>query len=72
VTLLIGLGVGFFITKKIFEKQLRDNPIINEQMIRTLYAQVGKKPKETEVRKIMNMMLQQQQLPGNKKIKNRQ
>jgi hypothetical protein len=66
VALVIGIIISFLVTKRLFEKQIRENPLVNEQMIRTLYSQVGKKPKETEVKKIMNMMLRQQQLPKNK------
>ena len=34
--LIIGGALGFYFTKKKFEKELRENPPINEKMIRAL------------------------------------
>ena len=60
VYLLIGAAIGavvsFFLTKKNFEKQLKDNPPINEKMIRAMYAQMGRKPSEAQIRQIMKTM----------------
>ena len=36
VGLVIGLIAGFLISKKMVQKQLKDNPPINEEMIKTL------------------------------------
>ena len=36
IGLIVGIVVGFFIAKKIFQKQLKENPPINEEMIKTL------------------------------------
>ncbi len=60
VGLLVGGGLGFFITKRIYDKQLRENPPINENMIKMLYSQVGRKPSEAQVRAIMKSMGLQQ------------
>ena len=54
--LIIGLVIGFFVSKKVFEKQLKDNPPINEKMIRAMYAQMGRKPSEAQIRQIMKSM----------------
>lgn len=60
VYLLIGAAIGavvsFFLTKKNFEKQLKENPPINEKMIRAMYAQMGRKPSEAQIRQIMKSM----------------
>ncbi|HKM23915.1 MAG TPA: YneF family protein, partial [Erysipelothrix sp.] len=32
----IGAIISFFVTKKMFEKQVRENPPINEKMIRAM------------------------------------
>ena len=37
VGVIIGLVLGFFLTKKYFEKQMRENPPINEKMIRAMF-----------------------------------
>ncbi len=65
--LLVGIGasligglVGFIVTKKIFEKQLEKNPPINENMIRAMYQQMGRKPTESQIKSVMQAMKRQQ------------
>ncbi|MCF0227418.1 MAG: YneF family protein [Malacoplasma sp.] len=52
----IGLGIfiGFKIAKNMFRKQMKENPPITEEQIRAMYAQMGRKPSESQVRQIMN------------------
>ena len=57
---LIGFLVGFIVTKKIFEKQLQKNPPINENMIRAMYLQMGRKPTESQIKSVMQAMKRQQ------------
>ncbi|MDE8164759.1 YneF family protein [Erysipelothrix rhusiopathiae] len=52
----VGALIAFFVTKKIFEKQLKENPPINEKMIRAMYMQMGRKPSEAQIRQIMKSM----------------
>lgn len=54
--LIIGGILGFFFTKRNFEKQLKENPPINEKMIRAMYMQMGRKPSETQIKQIMKSM----------------
>ena len=54
--LLVGLVAGFFITKAIFEKQLKKNPPINRNMIKALSSQMGRKPSEKDINRIMESM----------------
>ena len=54
--LVVGAVVSFFVTKSRFEKQLKENPPINEKMIRAMYAQMGRKPSESQIRAIMKSM----------------
>ncbi|MFU0251972.1 YneF family protein [Spiroplasma sp. Moj] len=54
--LIIGGVLGFLITKKIVQKQLRDNPPITEKQIRAMYMQMGRKPSEADIKKVMNSM----------------
>ena len=56
---LIGAAISFFLTKRMFEKQQRENPPINEKMIRAMYAQMGRKPSEAQIRAIMKTMGQE-------------
>lgn len=53
IALIVGAIIGFFITKKFFEKQLRENPPINEKQIRAMYLQMGRKPSEAQIRATM-------------------
>ena len=56
---IVGAIISYFVTRKQFEKQLKENPPINEKMIRTMYAQMGRKPSEAQIRQIMKSMGQQ-------------
>lgn len=53
---LVGGGLGWYFTRKAIEKQLKENPPINEKMIRAMYAQMGRKPSEAQIRQIMKSM----------------
>jgi len=52
----IGAVVAYFLARKSFEKQLKENPPVNEKMIRAMYAQMGRKPSESQIRAIMKSM----------------
>lgn len=64
VCLVIGLLLGFYIAQKIFKKQLRENPPINEEQIRAMYSQMGRKPSEQQVKQIMGMFKRQGDKPN--------
>ncbi len=55
---VIGLIAGFFIAKYYFEKQIKENPPVNEKMIRAMFLQMGRKPSEKQIRQVMNSMNQ--------------
>lgn len=54
--IIIGGGIGFFFTKKMFEKQLRENPPVSEKMIRAMFLQMGRKPSESQIKSVMRSM----------------
>ena len=63
--LLLAIGMfiaggiaGFFITRYIFQKQLRENPPVNEKMIRAMFRSMGRTPSEKQIREIMRNMNQ--------------
>lgn len=57
VLALAGGGVaGFFIARYIFQKQIRENPPVNEKMIRAMFRSMGRTPSEKQVREIMRSM----------------
>lgn len=53
VGLIVGGFLGFFFTRKKFEKELKENPPINEKMIRAMFLQMGRKPSEAQIKQIM-------------------
>ena len=56
--ILIGGGLGFYLNRKKFMKELKENPPINEKMIRAMYMQMGRKPSEAQIKQIMKSMEQ--------------
>ena len=56
VTIIVGGIAGFFITRYIFQKQLRENPPVNEKMIRAMFRSMGRTPSEKQIREIMRNM----------------
>ena len=56
VGLLIGGALGFYFTKKKFEKELKENPPVNEKMIRAMFMQMGRKPSEAQIKAVMTSM----------------
>lgn len=58
ITLLVGGVAGFFLSRIYFKKYLDKNPPINENMIRAMMGQMGRKPSEKQVRQVMQSMKQ--------------
>ena len=56
VGLVIGGILGFYFTRKKFEKELKENPPINEKMIRAMFLQMGRKPSEAQIKQIKKSM----------------
>ena len=54
IGLLIGAVIGFFVTRKVIAKQIKENPPINEDMIVALMAQMGRKPNKKQINQMMN------------------
>jgi uncharacterized protein YneF (UPF0154 family) len=57
---LVGAVAGFFGARYFFKKQLEKNPPINENMIRAMFMQMGRKPSEAQIRAVMNSMKRNQ------------
>lgn len=56
VALIGGVALGFYFARRYMMKYLKENPPINEQMIRVMMAQMGRKPSEKQVRQMMSQM----------------
>ncbi|CDD21701.1 MAG: YneF family protein [Acholeplasmatales bacterium] len=56
--LIVGFIIGFFVIRSVFTKQLEKNPPINRDMIRAMFMQMGRKPSEKDITRVMNSMNQ--------------
>ncbi|MCD7948804.1 MAG: YneF family protein [Erysipelotrichaceae bacterium] len=56
---IAGMAIGFFLSRYLFKKQLRDNPPINEKMIRAMFMEMGRKPSEAQIKRIMKSVQDQ-------------
>ena len=52
--LIVGLLIGFF--RKLMQKELKKNPPINEEMIKTLMRGMGRTPNQKQVNQLMKQM----------------
>ncbi len=52
----IVIFLAFYITRKLIEKQLRQNPPISEAEIRAMFNSMGRKPSEAQIQATMNSM----------------
>ena len=53
---LAGGIVGFVVARKVFKRYLEKNPPVNENMIRAMMSQMGRKPSEKQVKQVMAAM----------------
>lgn len=58
VCLVVGFVVGFLVIRAVFNKQLKDNPPINRNMIRAMFMQMGRKPSEKDITRVLESMNQ--------------
>jgi len=56
VALLTGLVGGFFISQRVTKKYLRENPPINEDVIRAMMSQMGRTPSQKQVNQVMKQV----------------
>ena len=54
---LVGGGLGgFFLSKYLFEKQLKENPPISEKQLRAMFSSMGVKPSEAKIQQVLRSM----------------
>ncbi len=56
VGLVVGLIIGFFAARYFMKKYLKKNPPINEEMIKALMMQMGRKPSQKQINQMMKTM----------------
>ena len=54
--LIIGAVIGFFLAKHFMQRYLKKNPPINEDMIKALMMQMGRKPNQKQINQMMKAM----------------
>ena len=54
--LVVGAIIGFFVARFVMKKYLKDNPPINEEMIKALMMQMGRKPNQKQINQMMKAM----------------
>ena len=54
--LIAGLVIGFFVARRYMKKQIKENPPINEQMIRAMMSGMGRTPSQKQVNQMMKQM----------------
>ena len=53
---IVGAVVGFFLARHFMQKYLKQNPPINEQMIRAMMSGMGRTPSQKQVNQMMKQM----------------
>lgn len=56
IGLILGAVIGFLLARKYMRKYLKDNPPINEKMIRIMMQQMGRTPSQKQVNQMMKAM----------------
>ncbi len=53
---VVGIIIGFLIARTLMKKELKKNPPINEEMIKTLMRGMGRTPNQKQVNQLMKQM----------------
>ena len=56
IGIIVGAVIGFFGARKYIMKYMKKNPPINEDMIKTLMMQMGRKPNQKQINQMMKSM----------------
>ena len=56
IGLVAGLVIGFFLVRFFMKKYLKDNPPINEKMIKIMMQQMGRTPSQKQINQMMKAM----------------
>ena len=56
IGLVFGLVIGFFGARAFMKSYMKKNPPINEDMIKALMMQMGRKPNQKQINQMMKAM----------------
>jgi uncharacterized protein YneF (UPF0154 family) len=63
--IVVGVVIGYFVTRKLFKAELEKNPPITESMIKAMYRSMGVTPAQSKVNQTMKA-IKDAQKNGNK------
>ncbi|KRN29619.1 hypothetical protein IV38_GL000506 [Lactobacillus selangorensis] len=64
---IIGAVAGFYGARQYMKKYFQENPPINEDVLRSMMAQMGQKPSAKKLNQMMNSMKAEQKKANSKK-----
>ena len=67
IALIAGTIIGVMVTRSAVKKQLEQNPPLNEDMLRMMMMQMGRKPSETQIHQMMQNLRNQARKVNSKK-----
>ena len=53
---ILMIVIGFFVARLLMKKYMKKNPPINEEMIKGLMMQMGRKPNQKQINQMMKNM----------------
>ena len=56
IGLVVGAIIGFVVSRVVMKKYLKNNPPINEQMIKIMMSQMGRTPTQKQINQMMKAM----------------
>lgn len=56
IVIILTAVITFIVVRKLFQKQLKDNPPMSEAAVRAMMTQMGRTPSEKQVRAVMRSM----------------
>lgn len=56
IGIVVGAVIGFLLSRKYMEKYIKENPPINEQMIKIMMSQMGRTPNQKQINQVMKAM----------------
>lgn len=64
--IVVGILVGYFVSRKLFQTALKKNPPINRNMVKAMYRSMGQTPSEARVNQTMRAIEEAQKHPNRK------
>ena len=55
-SIIVGVVIGYFVSRKLFSSQLEKNPPITKDMIKAMYRSMGRTPSEAQLNATMKAM----------------